>query len=89
MELVEFALNRNMAKCCGGGGGVKAFDNPLSADIAYDRVLQAAAVNAEAIISACPSCKNSLNQGAARARKEKTAKLKVMDLTELVAGRLA
>ncbi|MFH1136334.1 MAG: FAD-linked oxidase C-terminal domain-containing protein [Pseudomonadota bacterium] len=89
VELVEFPLNRNLAKCCGGGGGVKAFDNPLSGDIAYERVLQAAGVNAEAIVSACPSCKNSLNQGAARARKEKTAKLKVMDLTELVAGRLA
>jgi glycolate oxidase subunit GlcD len=89
VELLEFALNRNMAKCCGGGGGVKAFDNPMSADIAFDRVKQALAVGADTIVSACPSCKNSLNQGAARARKEKLGKVKVMDLTELVAQRLA
>ncbi len=89
VELVEFPLNRNLAKCCGGGGGVKAFDNPLSGQIAFDRVLQAMGVEAEAIVSACPSCKNSLNQGAARARKEKKGKMKVMDLTELVAQRLA
>ena len=88
VELLEFPLNRNLAKCCGGGGGVKAFDNPLSGDIAYERVLQAVAVGADAIVSACPSCKNSLNQGAARARKEKKSKVKLMDLTELVAGRL-
>jgi glycolate oxidase len=85
VKLVEFPLNRNLAKCCGGGGGVKAFDNPLSGDIAYDRVLQAVGVEADTIVSACPSCKNSLNQGAARARKDKKGKVKVMDLTELVA----
>ena len=89
VDFVEFPLNRNMAKCCGGGGGVKAFDNPLSADIAYDRVMQAIAAGADTIVSACPSCKNSLNQGAAKARKEKQGKVKVMDLTELVASRLA
>ena len=89
INLVEFAMNRNMAKCCGGGGGVKAFDNPLSGDIAFDRVLQAVGVEADTIVSACPSCKNSLNQGAARARKEKKGKIKVMDLTELVAQYLA
>jgi glycolate oxidase len=89
VELIEFPMNRNLAKCCGGGGGVKAFDNPLSGDIAFDRVLQGAKVGADTVVSACPSCKNSLNQGAARARKEKRGKVKVMDLTELVAGRLA
>ncbi|MFH1090562.1 MAG: FAD-linked oxidase C-terminal domain-containing protein, partial [Pseudomonadota bacterium] len=62
VELVEFPLNRNLAKCCGGGGGVKAVDNPLAGDIAYDRVLQAINVGADTIVSACPSCKNSLNQ---------------------------
>ena len=89
VELVEFALNRTMAKCCGGGGGVKAFANDLNQDIALERIKQAIAVGADTVVSACPSCKNSLNQGAARARKEKLGKIKVMDITELVAGRLA
>ncbi|MFZ5585491.1 MAG: FAD-binding and (Fe-S)-binding domain-containing protein [Thermodesulfobacteriota bacterium] len=89
VTLVEFAQNRSLAKCCGGGGGVKAFDNPLGGDIAFNRVKAAIASGAEALVSACPSCKNSLNQAAARARKEKVGKIKVMDITELVAGRLA
>jgi glycolate oxidase len=89
VDLVEFAQNRALAKCCGGGGGVKAFDNPLGGDIALERVKAAIASGAEVLVSACPSCKNSLNQAAARARKEKIGKIKVMDITELVAGRLA
>jgi len=89
VELVEFPANRQFARCCGGGGGVKAFDNPLGGDIAFDRIKQAIAVGADTVVSACPSCKNSLNQAAARARKEKLGKLKVMDITELVARYLA
>ncbi|MCB2227171.1 MAG: FAD-binding protein [Desulfarculaceae bacterium] len=89
VELIEFPLNRQLAKCCGGGGGVKAFANDLNQDIALARIKQAIDVGADTVVSACPSCKNSLNQGAARARKEKLGKVKVMDITELVAGRLA
>ena len=89
IELLEFAQNRALAKCCGGGGGVKAFDNELGGDIGFERVKQAIAAEADLLVSACPSCKNSLNQAAARARKEGLGKIKVMDITELVASHLA
>jgi glycolate oxidase subunit GlcD len=89
IELLEFAQNRALAKCCGGGGGVKAFDNELGGDIGFERVKQAIASGADLLVSACPSCKNSLNQAAARARKEGLGKIKVMDITELVASHLA
>jgi glycolate oxidase len=88
-ELLEFPQNRALAKCCGGGGGMKAFDLELAADIALARIKQALDLGAEAVVSACPSCKNSLNQAAARARKEGLGIIKVMDITELVAQRLA
>jgi len=89
VEVTEFKLNRLLAKCCGSGGGVKGFDNQLSQDIAYNRVLQALEVGAEVIVSSCPSCKSNLTQGAARLRKEKKGKIKVKDITELVASALA
>jgi glycolate oxidase len=89
VELLEFKMNRLMAKCCGSGGGVKGFDNPLSQDIAYNRVLQALEVGADTIVSACPSCKSNLTQGAARVRKEKKGKIKVKDITEVVASALS
>ena len=89
VELIEFPLNRAQAKCCGGGGGMKGFDNELAGEIGYKRLLSAIDLGADVIVSACPSCKGSFNQAAARARKEKRGKIKVMDITELVAGRLA
>lgn len=89
VELVEFPLNRAQAKCCGGGGGMKGFDNEMAGDIGFKRLVSAIDLGADAIVSACPSCKSTFNQAAARARKEKKGKIKVMDITELVAQRLA
>ncbi|MEJ2717494.1 MAG: FAD-linked oxidase C-terminal domain-containing protein [Deltaproteobacteria bacterium] len=89
VELVEFPLNRAHAKCCGGGGGMKGFDNEMAGEIGYKRLVSAIDLGADAIVSACPSCKGTFNQAAARARKEKRGKIKVLDITELVAARLA
>jgi glycolate oxidase len=89
VELIEFSKNRNLATCCGGGGGLKAYDTDMSLNIAYKRVCEAAAVGADTIVSACPSCKSNLQQGAARLRKEKKEKIKIMDITELVARSIA
>ncbi|MFZ5864901.1 MAG: FAD-binding and (Fe-S)-binding domain-containing protein [Thermodesulfobacteriota bacterium] len=88
VELLEFPLNRAQAKCCGGGGGMKGFDNEMAGDIGYKRLLSAIDLGAEAIVSACPSCKGTFNQAAARARREKKGKIKVLDITELIAQRL-
>jgi glycolate oxidase subunit GlcD len=89
VTLVEFKNNRLLAKCCGGGGGLKAFDTALSGEIAYKRMLEALEVGAEVVTSACPSCKSNLQVAAARLRKEKKGRIKVMDITELVAEALA
>jgi glycolate oxidase len=89
IELIEFPQNRNLAKCCGGGGGLKAFDTEMSLEISYKRVQQALDVGADTIVSACPACKSNLQLAAARLRKEKKGRMKVMDITELVAEALA
>jgi glycolate oxidase len=85
LELLEFKQNRAMAKCCGGGGGMKAFDDPLSDAIAYKRADQAFEAGAEVMVSACPSCKRNLQLGASRVRKEKEGRIQVMDITEVMA----
>ncbi len=89
VELMEFPQNRAQAKCCGGGGGMKGFDNDMAGEIGYKRLNSAIDLGADAIVSACPSCKQTFNQAAAKARKEKKVKIKVMDITELVSQRLA
>ena len=89
VTLVEFKNNRLLAKCCGGGGGLKAFDTVLSGEIAYKRMEEAVEVGAEVVVSGCPSCKSNLQLASARLRKEKKGRIKVMDITELVAEALA
>jgi glycolate oxidase len=89
VELVEFPLNRNLAKCCGGGGGLKAYDTEMSLEIAYKRIQQANGVEAEVVVSACPACKSNLQVAAARLRKDKKGRIKVMDIAELVADAIA
>jgi len=89
VTLVEFKNNRLLAKCCGGGGGLKAFNNELSGEIAYQRMLEALEVGADIVVSACPACKSNLQLAAAKLRKEKKGRIKVMDITELVAEAMA
>ncbi len=89
VQFVEMERHGRWAYCCGGGGGLKAFNNELSGEIAYQRALEALEVGADTIVSACPACKSNLNLAAAKIRKEKKGRLKVVDLTELVAVSLA
>jgi glycolate oxidase subunit GlcD len=85
LKLVEFAENRNFAKCCGGGGGFKAYDTPMSLAIAEKRVLAAMDVGADTIVSACPTCKSNLSQAAAKLAKEGKPRVQVMDISEILA----
>jgi glycolate oxidase len=86
LELIEFPQNRLLAKCCGGGGGMKAYDNDLSLKLAENRVAQAMDLGAEVIVSACPSCKSNLRLGAAKVGKERRRRIQVMDITEVLAA---
>ncbi len=85
LELVEFKQNRSLANCCGGGGGMKGYDSVLSSNLAYKRITEALDIGADTVISACPACKSNFHVAAARLRKEKKGRIKVMDITEVVA----
>jgi glycolate oxidase len=85
VELVEFEMNREQAKCCGGGGGFKVYDKKLSEELGYTRILQAVDVGAEIVTTSCPTCKERLEIAAKRLAKEKGIELKVTYVAELVA----
>ncbi|TZE82521.1 (Fe-S)-binding protein [Calorimonas adulescens] len=78
-KFVEMPRNRGNAWCCGGGAVVAVAFPDLSKDIAYDRIQEAKGTAAEALVSACPLCENSLTQAA---RKDK---MEVYDLSVIVA----
>jgi Fe-S oxidoreductase len=85
LEYVEMARNRLQARCCGGGGGLQANDPDMAVDIATERVRDALSVGAEIIVSGCAACKDNLRKGARAIPKQERGKIKVMDITEMVA----
>jgi glycolate oxidase len=84
-EVHEFPYNREKAHCCGGGGGLQAVDYEISAGIAKDRLMEAVNEGADMIVTSCPACKNNFSQVLSDIKKETGKKLKVMDLTDIVA----
>lgn len=80
IELREMAHNREDALCCGGGGDVAMTEADVTEHIAEQRLAEAAATGAKAIISSCQQCKRTLLQAA---RKTRT-RIRILDVTELV-----
>jgi len=86
LDYVEMARNRLQARCCGGGGGVQANNPEMAVAMAAERVRDALAVGAEIIVSACAACKDNLRKGAKAIPKSERGKIKIMDITEIVAS---
>ncbi len=84
VEFVEMEKNRLDARCCGGGGGMQAYNPEMAVDMAALRVRDALDVGAELIVSGCPACKDNLRKGARAIPKEERGKIKIMDITEVV-----
>ena len=81
VELVEMYRMRENTWCCGAGGGVRDANKDFALWTAQDRLEEAKEVGAEAIVSACPYCRENFSE-AIRKGKEK---LKAYDITELIA----
>ncbi len=88
VDYVEMAKNRLEARCCGGGGGLQAYNPDLAIKMAAERVRDAFAVEAEVLVSACPACKDNLRKGMKRIPKAERRKLKIVDIGEVVSGAL-
>jgi Fe-S oxidoreductase len=71
---------RDYAWCCGAGGGVKEAYPDFAIWTAHERLREAVSAGAEALITACPTCKRNFKD----ALKETGDKIKVLDLMELV-----
>jgi Fe-S oxidoreductase len=80
LELFEMAHNRQNAKCCGAGGGVRAARRELSDKMGDARLREAVDTGADVLTSACPFCTFALREAAERSG----SKIKVLDLPELL-----
>ncbi|MEI8191563.1 MAG: heterodisulfide reductase-related iron-sulfur binding cluster [candidate division NC10 bacterium] len=79
LKLVEPAENREKARCCGGGGGVRSADKERAMKMARERMKGFDECGADVVASACPFCEINLTEATDR---------EVVDVVELVARSL-
>jgi len=79
VQLIEFEENRENSRCCGGGGGLRAWNPSKSQEIARRRAEEAERKGVDAIVSSCPFCKLNL---------QSVTEIEVLDITELLARAL-
>jgi Fe-S oxidoreductase len=80
IELVEMPRMRENAFCCGAGRGTREAFPDFARWAAEQRLTEVKEVGAEAVVSACPWCKDNF----AEAVKSNGAGVKVLDFSELV-----
>lgn len=80
LELNEMKRIKEYAWCCGAGGGVKDAYPDFATWTALQRIEEAEATGAEALVTACPWCRRNFVD----ALKEKPNKFKVYDVVELL-----
>lgn len=80
LSFVEMYRIREYAWCCGAGGGVKEAYPDFAIWTAAERIKEAKAAGAEALVSACPWCKRNFLD----AVNETGEKIEVYDIIELV-----
>ena len=80
LELVEMERIRENAWCCGAGGGVIDTYPDLCSWTVTERIEEARATGAEAIVTACPWCERNFID----AIEKSDIKMKVYDIMEVV-----
>jgi len=80
VELVEMERIKESAWCCGAGGGVREAYPDFSFWTAAQRIEEAKATGAEAIVTACPWCMKNF----ADVIKKQGEKLRVYDVLQVV-----
>lgn len=81
LTLTEMSLNRQFARCCGGGGGLWSFNHQVSMNSAYVRLKDLQPLKVDALTTACPLCQMNFRYTSIR----KSVPTKVCDITEIVA----
>jgi len=92
LKFTEMSLNRENARCCGGGGSFLSFNDEIAMKIAEQRVLEdAIPLNVDTIVTSCPTCQINLSWAVRRLKrkfrfmgKKNIGSVEVLDLTELL-----
>jgi Fe-S oxidoreductase len=80
LKLVEMERNKEYSFCCGAGGGVKYAYPDFSLATAKERIEEAVATGAHALVTSCPWCESNFEKAIQRGSKE----IKLYGLLDLV-----
>ena len=80
IRLVEMERIKDQAWCCGAGAGVRMAFPEHAFKTASERIEEAKATGAEAIVTACPFCEQNLKEPIERNKE----KIKMYDLTDII-----
>lgn len=80
VKLLEMERRREYSWCCGSGGGVKSAFPDLAMDTVKERIDEARATGAEAIVSCCPWCEKNFDDGLTQLESE----MKILDAVDLL-----
>jgi heterodisulfide reductase subunit D len=80
IEFVEMERSRELSRCCGAGGGLKAGFPDIQNQISQKRIADALATGATELVSACPFCYQGLQVGI----QALNAKITIRDITEII-----
>lgn len=80
LSLVEMERIKEYSFCCGAGGGVRAAYPDMAHFAAAERILEAKATGAEALVTSCPFCELNFRE----AMEGGAGGIMLRDLTELV-----
>lgn len=79
LELIEMERSREYSWCCGAGAGVKEVYPELSLWTASERIREAVATGADALVTSCPWCERNFKD----AIKEYGETIEVYDIAEV------
>lgn len=80
VELVEMERIKEYAWCCGAGGGVREAYPEFAMWTAKERIEEAMATGADALVTACPWCERNFGD----ALEQDRGKMKVLDIVTLL-----
>jgi Fe-S oxidoreductase len=84
IEFADLAANRKLTNCCGGGGNLESVNQALAAKIALAKADEIIETGSDIVVTSCQQCNRTIDTSLKKKKKETNAKIKVIDLPELV-----
>ena len=84
LTFVEMSSSGQISECCGGGGNLESFDPDVVSEVSLRRIDRACEIDAQVVTSACQQCERTLTAAVRKSKKARQARMRVMDVTELV-----